>query len=129
MTQLTKPIRYFSPLFTAIILSSLVITLPMELNAQATPQNADKTQSSQKMDHSKMGDMKHMDGMSMTGDADHDFAVNMRKHHQMALPMLEDEIKKGKDPKMVQMAKDMMATQKKEITELDKWIQSHKKPQ
>jgi uncharacterized protein (DUF305 family) len=34
-----------------------------------------------------MGGMKHMEGMSMTGDADYDFAANMRKHHQMAVEM------------------------------------------
>ena len=76
---------------------------------------------------SKMEEMKGMDGMSMTGDADYDFAINMRKHHQMALTMSESELKNGTNPQMQQMAKNIIAAQKKEIATFDKWIASHKK--
>jgi uncharacterized protein (DUF305 family) len=79
------------------------------------------------MDHSKMG-MKHMDGMSMTGDTDYDFAANMRMHHQMAVDMSEAELKNGENPEMLQMAKSIIAAQKKEIAELDRWLAAHKKP-
>ena len=75
-----------------------------------------------------MGGMKHMDGMSMTGDADYDFAANMRKHHQMAVDMSEAQLKKGKDADMLKMAKSIIAAQKKEIAELDRWLAAHKKP-
>lgn len=75
-----------------------------------------------------MGGMKHMDGMSMTGDADYDFAANMRKHHQMAVDMSEAQLKKGKDADMLKMAKSIIAVQKKEIAELDRWLAAHKKP-
>ncbi len=80
------------------------------------------------MDHSKMGGMKHMDGMSMTGDTDYDFAANMRTHHQMAVDMSEALLKNGKDPQMLKMAEDIIAAQKKEIAELDQWMTAHKKP-
>ena len=75
-----------------------------------------------------MGGMKPMDGMSMTGDADYDFATNMRKHHQMAVEMSEAELKKSKHPEMLEMAKNIIAAQKKEIAELDRWLAAHKKP-
>ncbi|EIT67763.1 MULTISPECIES: DUF305 domain-containing protein [Hydrocarboniphaga] len=75
-----------------------------------------------------MGGMKHMDGMSMTGDADYDFAANMRKHHQMAVDMSEAQLKKGKDADMLKMAKSIIVAQKKEIAELDRWLAAHKKP-
>ena len=59
------------------------------------PPNKDGGMSMQGMD---------MSAMSMTGDADYDFAVNMRKHHQMALDMAQKELKNGKDVQMKQMA-------------------------
>lgn len=37
----------------------------------------------------------------------------MRTHHQMAVGMSETQIKNGKNPQMVQMAKDIIAAQKK----------------
>lgn len=102
-------------------------TQQMDHSKMGGKHNDIKTTPTQQMDHSKMGDM-HMDGMSMTGNTDYDFAVNMRKHHQMGIDMMQPEIKNGKDPKMVQMAKDMVATQKKEIAVLDQWIAANKKP-
>lgn len=71
--------------------------------------------------------MGHMDshaGMSMTGDINYDFAVNMRKHHHMALMMAEAQLEKGNDAKLRTMATQIIATQKNEIAELDRWIAS-----
>jgi uncharacterized protein (DUF305 family) len=78
------------------------------------------------MDHSKMAGMSGMDDMSMTGDVDYDFAANMRKHHQMAIDMAQKEVKNGKNPQMVQTAKDIIAAQAKEIAQFDEWLKSHK---
>lgn len=72
--------------------------------------------------------MKQMGGMSMTGDVDYDFAANMRMHHQMAVEMSQAELKNGKNPEMLRMAKDIIAAQKKEIAVLDQWIKANKKP-
>ncbi len=76
------------------------------------------------MDHSRMGHMDSHAGMSMTGDVNYDFAVNMRKHHQMALMMAEAQLEKGNDAKLHAMSTQIIATQKKEIAELDSWIAS-----
>lgn len=73
-------------------------------------------------DHSKM------DGMSMTGDVDYDFAANMRKHHQMAVDMSKAQLTSGKDPQLLQMANDIIAAQNSEIAVLDQWLEAHKKP-
>jgi len=79
------------------------------------------------MDHSKMGGMKGMEGISKTGNVDHDFAANMRMHHQMAVEMSEAHLKSGKDPKMKDMARKIIADQKKEIAMFDQWMASHGK--
>lgn len=73
-------------------------------------------------------DHKKMDGMSMTGDADYDFAANMYTHHQKALDMSQAELKNGKDPQMLRMAKDIVAAQKKEMATMKQWMDAHKKP-
>lgn len=73
------------------------------------------------MDHSKM------DGMTKTGDVDYDFAANMRQHHQMAVDMSQAELKTGKDPQLLRMAKEIIVTQNKEIAVLDKWITANQK--
>ncbi|WP_448647621.1 DUF305 domain-containing protein [Pseudomonas mohnii] len=81
---------------------------------------------SEQMDQSKI--TKQLGGMSMTGDADYDFAANMRMHHQMAIEMAQAELKSGKNQEMLHMAKDIIAAQKKEIDVFDQWIKANKKP-
>jgi uncharacterized protein (DUF305 family) len=63
----------------------------------------------------------------MTGDADYDFAVNMRKHHQMAVTMAQAEMKNGKNAEMRDMASKIIVAQRKEIAELDRWTSAHEK--
>lgn len=98
------------------IAAAVMATTPMWANAQDTkPMPAGQT------DHSKM------DGMSMTGDADYDFAANMRMHHKKGIDMAQAELRKGKNPQMIQMAKDIIAAQEKEVAVLDQWLKAHKK--
>lgn len=78
--------------------------------------------SSMPMDHAARGGANAHAGMSMTDDVDYDFAVNMRKHHQMALTMAEAQLKNGKNAMPRGMATKIIAAQKKEIAELDRWI-------
>ena len=79
------------------------------------------------MDHSAGMDHSKMEGMSKTGDVDLDFAANMRMHHQMAVDMAQAEIKNGKDPKMLSMARSILASQKREIAMFDQWLAAHNK--
>lgn len=70
--------------------------------------------------HEKIGAMK------MSGNADYDFAMMMRMHHQGALDMAQAELDNGKDPAMRRAAKKIIVAQKKEIAEFDRWLAAHK---
>ena len=63
-----------------------------------------------------------MSSMRMTGNPDVDFAAMMREHHQGALSMAEAELKTGKDAGMRDMAKKIIAAQKKEIAQFDSFL-------
>lgn len=74
---------------------------------------------------SMMKDMSDkMSSMAMSGNMDVDFAMMMRVHHQGAIDMAQVELKSGKEPKMQKMARDIVAAQKKEIAEIDKFLAS-----
>lgn len=66
-----------------------------------------------------------MAGMNMTGNADADFAMMMRMHHQGAIDMAEAQLRSGKDPEMLKMAKKIIADQKKEIAQFDNYLAKH----
>jgi uncharacterized protein (DUF305 family) len=61
----------------------------------------------------------------MTGNADADFAMMMRMHHQGAFDMSEAQLRSGKDPEMLEMAKKIIADRKKEIAQFDKYVAKH----
>ncbi|KJZ60829.1 hypothetical protein VD17_29210 [Pseudomonas fluorescens] len=107
---------------------AVMATAPTWTSAAEPAKGETMPMPSEEMDPSKMGGMKQMGGMSMTGDVDYDFAANMRMHHQMAVEMSQAELKNGKNPKMLRMAKDIIAAQKKEIAVFDQWIKANKKP-
>jgi len=66
-----------------------------------------------------------MAGMNMTGNADADFAMMMRMHHQGAIDMAEAQLRSGKDPEMLKMSKKIIADQKKEMAQFDKYLAKH----
>ncbi len=78
------------------------------------------------MKQSMMGGMVAMQKMPMSGDTDKDFAVMMKIHHQGALDMAQVELDQGKSPEMKAMAKSIIAAQKKEIAQFDRWLAKHK---
>ncbi len=104
--------------FTVIATSLAFSTVLFAHDPKAT------ADASMKMDASQS---PQMGGMPMTGDQDRDFAMMMREHHQMALPMAQKEIKDGKNPEMRKMAQDIVKTQTKEIAQFDAWLAHHKK--
>ncbi len=69
-----------------------------------------------------------MASMKMTGNADVDFAMMMRVHHQGAIDMAEAELRDGKDAQMRKLAKNIIAAQKKEIAQLDKFLTRNGQP-
>ena len=63
-----------------------------------------------------------MSSMSMSGNADVDFAMMMRVHHQGAIDMAQAELKDGKAPEMRKLAQSIIVAQKKEITQLERFL-------
>ncbi len=78
------------------------------------------------MKKSMMSGMDNMQKMQMSGDIDRDFAMMMKIHHQGAVDMAEMELAHGKSPAMKAMAKKIIAAQKKEIAEFDRWLATKK---
>jgi uncharacterized protein (DUF305 family) len=78
------------------------------------------------MKASMMMGMQSMQQMPVSGDTDKDFAMMMKLHHQQALNMAELELANGKSSEMKAMAKQIIAAQKKEIAQFDKWLAKQK---
>jgi len=77
------------------------------------------------MTNAMKDNMAKMQAMPMSGDADHDFAMKMKMHHQGAIEMADLELHNGKDAKLRRMAKNIISSQKKEIKEFDQWLENH----
>jgi uncharacterized protein (DUF305 family) len=80
-------------------------------------------------DHAMMSGMTKMNhdmaSAPMTGDADHDFAAMMIPHHQGAIDMAQVELQYGKDPELRKLAEGIIAAQKKEIAQMQRWQLVH----
>ncbi|MCI2811323.1 DUF305 domain-containing protein [Eoetvoesiella caeni] len=121
------PLMLGASLGATSVLASAQTTTPSNQGSMSS--GAMKGNMPMDMRGSMMNMRKQMDAMKSSGDIDHDFAAMMRIHHQGAVDMAELELKKGKDPKMQQMAKDIIAAQNKEIAQFDQWLAQHKKQQ
>lgn len=74
-----------------------------------------------------MGMMTPMSEIKMeSGSLDAMFASMMIPHHQDAVKMAQEYLKVGEDPEMKKIAQNIIATQPKEIKELQQWLQTHK---
>ncbi|HAX3204441.1 TPA: DUF305 domain-containing protein [Escherichia albertii] len=63
----------------------------------------------------------------MSNDPDVAFAAGMLPHHLGAVEMVEIELKYGKNPEMIKLAKNIILEQKKEIKEMQEWLKENKK--
>ena len=66
-----------------------------------------------------------MMGMKATGDADHDFMMMMRPHHQAAVDMAKVAQAMGKDAQVKTLAAEIVSSQEKEIATIDAWMKAH----
>ena len=73
-----------------------------------------------------MMNMPEMDERTVAS-ADHQFVHMMIPHHQSAVEMASAYIEYGKDPKLMSMAKKMIADQNTEIEEFKNWAELHNK--
>lgn len=112
----------------AAVVAVVILSSQFWGGAQAADKGGAKAMISMEMHKSMMKGMKDMQSMQATGDIDHDFAMMMRMHHQNALDMASVELQQGKDPVLRSMAKEIIASQKKEIKEFDRWLAKHKQP-
>jgi uncharacterized protein (DUF305 family) len=60
-----------------------------------------------------------------TGDADRDFVAGMIPHHAGAVDMAQIELHYGKDPALKKLARDIVASQTKEIAFMKRWQATH----
>ena len=123
--------------FKAMCLVPLTVLWLASAQAQTAPAKAPSasmpmgqmqrgTTGSQDMKASMMMGMDGMQKMPMSGDTDKDFAMMMKLHHQQALNMAEMHLAHGKSPEMKTMAKQIIASQTKEIAQFDKWLARQK---
>ena len=65
--------------------------------------------------------MQEMQSMSMSGDADRDFATMMIQHHEQAIDMARAQLKYGKDAQVRKKAQEIIAASEKDIADLKAW--------
>ena len=125
-----KPARRFT-----LGVASVVVALfagPAQAQSSAAPMPAMSASGGGMANHgsdalsqSMMGGMKQMQGMKPSGDTDKDFAMMMKMHHEQALGMAQVELEHGKSSEMKAMARNIIAAQKKEIAEFERWMKKH----
>ncbi len=69
--------------------------------------------------------MQKMQSMKATGDADYDFAMMMKHHHEGAIDMAKAEVGGGTDAQLKQMAQKMIDDQQKEIDQFNQFMQGN----
>lgn len=110
----------------AALLALAQLTLPTSAHAQTSAKMpAAPMQGGMDMKAMMKDSGDKMSSMEMTGKPDVDFAMMMRMHHEGAVKMAEAELRDGKDPQMKSMAKSIIASQKKEIAEFDRFLAAH----
>jgi uncharacterized protein (DUF305 family) len=92
-------------------------------NSKSQAQNSNPTQN---MNHGNMQHGGMMDHSSMDlgpADADYDlrFIDSMIPHHQGAIVMAKEVLQKSKRPELQKLAKEIIAAQTKEITQMTVW--------
>lgn len=116
----------------AVFISTTAIgqALPRDLESRRPAVESGSVQSADfaKAMHAGMQTMeKNMKRAPMTGDADRDFAQMMIPHHQGAIDMAKALLKSGDDPVILEMARNVIEDQQREIKELTKWLEGHSK--
>ena len=76
----------------------------------------------------KAMDKMHKDMMiKSTGNIDKDFLKGMIPHHQGAIDMAEELIKKTKDPELKSFAEKIIKDQRAEIKQMQDWLKKKNK--
>ncbi|MEZ0487560.1 DUF305 domain-containing protein [Fibrella aquatica] len=107
------------------LISAAVLTTVLALTEPMFAQSGQSSASNAMMKSMQSG-MTKMMGMKMTGDADHDFAIMLKMHHQSAVDMADLETKQGTNAQVKALATRIKSTNQMEIKELDQFLSSHK---
>jgi len=94
-------------------------------NSASASSNSTTTASTKKYQQINDNMHKSMD-IKFTGDADKDFLAAMIPHHQGAVDMAEVVLQHGKNPKIRQLAQEIITMQKKEIAEMKQLLKDSK---
>lgn len=131
---MTAKLKYAKSAATALIALAAALLQPVA-QAQPAPASGHGTMSGMSGSSAMAGEMdmktmmkdmsEKMATMPMTNNQDVDFATMMRVHHVGAIEMAEAELRSGKEPQMRKMAKEIIAAQKKEIAQIDKFLARH----
>ncbi len=119
---------------TFIGATTLTVACSPAISNQTPASNTNATEASNKQDMKQHGNMMQNDGgmqddMSMDlgpVDADYDlrFIDGMVMHHQGAVNMAEEALKKSQHPETKKLAQDIIAAQKQEIEQMKQWRQT-----
>ena len=69
--------------------------------------------------------LKMMDSISLDASVSGDFLRQMIPHHQGAVEMAEYEIKYGKSPEMIRLARKIVTAQQQEIAEMETMLKNY----
>ena len=97
-----------------------------ENNHHSTADTSTGNNAMMDMHNAMTGMMEQMKGMKPTGDADYDFAMMMKHHHEGAVKMAQAELSGGTDADIKAKAEKIIDDQQKEITAFDEFLNSSK---
>lgn len=99
---------------------------PIAAQAQMMNPQSNNQMSMPDMEMNKVMDTMNdsMKNIKMTGNTDRDFMMMMIPHHQSAIGMANVELKHGKNPKVIALARNIMTSQQHEISEMKLWLSS-----
>jgi len=93
-------------------------------HSSATGTQSDTASNYMKAMHDAMDNsMQQMHNMKPTGDADYDFAMMMKHHHQGANDMAKAQVAGGSNEQLKQLAQKMIDEQQKENVQFDQFMQ------
>ena len=104
----------------ATIIAVTLLALPISALADDEHQHGNLSGGSAELHQLMEKSSKEMPQMKMSGDMVKDFAKSMVEHHRSGIKMAQAELEHGNDPELKSLAKEMIESQKKDISVLEK---------